>query len=404
VALILGACLVSGATAVRLRNGMTDAPTEKANITVQFTSEDVKNAFEIVAFMKGFCKVSPGTPIPEGDFPTIDDFSPEALKTSPCGQDGESSMFDEASGPKTEQGLSLGEDPAMAVMKILIAKMVNIDKPDYAKSFKKIAGADTDISPEELNAWLDKQGPLPNKNDAVVRGDIFHKMFDFDATGKINATEFEMGAKKLVTENLVDAGKARLAKKGLAFMKHTKRTNKFTSKDIKNAVKIVAFMNSGCKRISPGTPLPEGDFPTMEDFNPEALKMSPCGRDGESKIFDTAADETGEQGLVATGNSAQNVLKALAGLLVGGNANKPDYAKGFKSIAKGKATFKASKLKDWLKKQQVPLPAKDDPTVQEKIFEDFDFDKNHEVNEAEFKNAAEAIHKIATAPPKQKTL
>lgn len=75
-------------------------------------------------------------------------------------------------------------------------------------------------------------------------------------------------------------------------------------------------------KINPGTPLPEGRFNwDIDDFDPEALKMSPCGQDGESKVFDTAGDETGEQGLTVACN------KALNGMWMIKSGSEPDWGK-----------------------------------------------------------------------------
>merc|ERR1719378_794020 len=87
-----------------------------------------------------------------------------------------------------------------------------------------------------------------------------------------------------------------------------------------------------CSKISPGTPLPEGRFNwDIEDFNPEALKMSPCGQDGESGIFETAADETGEQGLTVPEGQLLEAVKLFIGQLT---KDESDVEKACKTLDK----------------------------------------------------------------------
>merc|ERR1719230_1526715 len=108
-----------------------------------------------------------------------------------------------------------------------------------------------------------------------------------------------------------------------------------TAADFKEAAKSLMAMAArahNCTKISPGTPLPEGRFNwDIEDFNPEALKMSPCGQDGKSKIFDTAGDETGEQGLTVP--EAQ-LVEALKLLIAEMTKDEPDVAKACKKLDK----------------------------------------------------------------------
>merc|ERR1719316_474803 len=101
-----------------------------------------------------------------------------------------------------------------------------------------------------------------------------------------------------------------------------------------------------CSKISPGTPLPEGRFNwDVEDFNPEALKMSPCGQDGKSKIFDSPADETGPQGLAIPEKQLLGAVK----LLFGEMSKEKDPEKACKKLDKdGKDGIDENEFQEWI--------------------------------------------------------
>merc|ERR1719395_299530 len=111
-----------------------------------------------------------------------------------------------------------------------------------------------------------------------------------------------------------------------------------TAADFKEAARSLiarAARAHNCTKISPGTPLPEGRFNwDIEDFNPEALKMSPCGQDGKSKIFDTAGDETGEQGLTVPQGQLIQALKLFVAELT--KKDGSDLEKACKQLDKNK--------------------------------------------------------------------
>lgn len=316
VALILGACLVSGATAVRLRN----APATEANTTVRFTSENVTNAFKIVGFLNR-CKINPGSPLPTGGFPTKDDFSPDAFADSACGKVLEG-MPERASPPQP-----LPSSKTLTLMMMLIDKLIPLDKPDYAAAYKTMTC--TDVCKTRSKIGLCTATEKKCKTDAVNFSEVWEKNLDaqfsptvrtrlnaqdvkveiehwFDVNGDlfINATEFETQGKKLAemsalkrqlssgaTDNSVGAATASVTG-SVSFMKRTEDKKQFTSSDVKNAFKIVAFMKAGCKNGQPtlgSTGVPD-NIPTINDFDEDALKTGPCGGDGMSGSFDTAGD------------------------------------------------------------------------------------------------------------------
>jgi len=322
LSLILGACLASGATAVRF----LDAP--KANVTAKFTAEDVDNAFGIVAFMKTHCTAEQdpmaGIPLPEGDFPRVRDFSDEAFKNSPCGSDNAKDYMpkDEVKLPPTDKGFEImilwvnklfaitdltvnvgAKDAAGAAIEDSTAAKLSIDT-GYATLIKACPATQTVLQAACVKAWVAAQckvNMIPNCADPASIVQVVNVLETGGGLtagdGAITKDEFRAASWKLITTRSARK-KAAVA---VALLKKRSSGPLFTQKDVVNAIKIVTFIKGGCKRITPGTPLPEGDFPTMEDFNPEALKMSPCGQDGESKIFDEAADESGEQGLAVPG-------------------------------------------------------------------------------------------------------
>merc|ERR1719335_2191834 len=103
-----------------------------------------------------------------------------------------------------------------------------------------------------------------------------------------------------------------------------------------------------CTTITPGTPLPEGKFNwDIEDFNPESLKMSPCGQDGKSKIFDSAADETGEQGLTVPQAQLVQAIKLFTSELT---KKETDLEKACKQLDKDGKDISVANCKKQLEK------------------------------------------------------
>merc|ERR1719388_569350 len=119
-----------------------------------------------------------------------------------------------------------------------------------------------------------------------------------------------------------------------------------------------AAMARNCTKINPGTPLPEGRFNwDIEDFNPEALKMSPCGQDGKSGIFDTAGDETGPQGLTVPEGQLLEALKLFIGELT---KDENDLEKACKKLDKdGKDDISEREFKEWVEAQPLDQRVKD---------------------------------------------
>merc|ERR1719355_407410 len=134
-----------------------------------------------------------------------------------------------------------------------------------------------------------------------------------------------------------------------------------TAADFKDAARSLMAKASrahNCTKINPGTPLPEGRFNwEIEDFNPEALKMSPCGQDGKSGIFDEAGDETGEQGLTVPEGQLLEAVKLFIGELT---KDENDVEKACKKMDKdGKDEISEREFKDWVEAQPLDQRVKD---------------------------------------------
>merc|ERR1719387_2976691 len=72
--------------------------------------------------------------------------------------------------------------------------------------------------------------------------------------------------------------------------------------------------------------------------------MSPCGQDGKSGIFDTAGDETGEQGLTVPEGQLLEAVKLFIGELT---KDENDLEKACKKLDKdGKDDISERKFKD----------------------------------------------------------
>merc|ERR1719355_275422 len=143
-----------------------------------------------------------------------------------------------------------------------------------------------------------------------------------------------------------------------------------TAADFKDAARSLMALKAriqNCSMINPGTPLPEGKFNwDIEDFNPESLKMSPCGQDGKSKIFDTAGDETGEQGLTVPQAQLLQALKLLVAELT---KDQTDLEKACKKMDKdGKDGISEREFNDWIGKSPLDQRVKDDK-VQDAIYD-----------------------------------
>jgi len=150
-----------------------------------------------------------------------------------------------------------------------------------------------------------------------------------------------------------------------------------------------------CSKINPGTPLPEGRFNwDIEDFNPEALKMSPCGQDGESGIFDTAGDETGEQGLTVPEGQLLEAVKLFIGELT---KDENDPEKACKKMDKdGADEISEREFKDWVEAQPLDQRVKDGKVL-DAIYDMFKDDEKEAITVEGCKGHLEK-HAKKTAP------
>jgi len=185
---------------------------------------------------------------------------------------------------------------------------------------------------------------------------------------------------------------ALVAQKGIK-VNGTANATTIRTRDVKAVFKILAFQMTGCKKINPGTPLPTGKFNwDIEDFNPESLKMSPCGQDGESGIFDSAAEQTGENGLAVNGEAVMKILKPV---VLDFNTPKADgtvdHAAEMAVVdtsADKKISF--AEFEAWMLKQR--MAGAQDPLMHDEIFGMFDTDKDDSVSEDEFKTVAAKLN------------